>query len=593
MLLVLGVLAGRRLLQISADLRSAKRALDRVGTQVEAGSLADARAGLAEAQGLVAKANAALYQSPEIDLISWLPVARQNVDALKGSVGVAFTLVNGGRRILDASMPLADEAGDLEVPLREGAIPLDTVASVRDEVEALASALPGPEAKASERLLAGPIAELQRDVLAEAARRRDQFRGVAQGLGLLDDLAGGNGDRRYLIAVANTAEMRGAGGMVLSYGELSSSDGDFELGDFGAIDELLLAGPIPDDAVSLPENYLERWGGLGVTSLWRNATMSSDFTLVAPVLEAMYEQATGQAVDGVIQVDPDGLAAILRGIGPVLVPNVGLVDADNVVSLTLNEAYTLFPERDVRQEVLGDVAKEVFSVLVDGEYDSLRPLGESVFRAGIERHILFHTVHPEAQGETRFFGADGGLPEADLQDYVQLTVQNLSRNKLDYYVDSALTLRGVRDAGKVGDVTATVTISNQAPADGTNLYVFGPFNQQEVRGRYRGVVSLYVPNGTKLVGADVGSAAGPPTMFGEGDRTLVSFPVTLDAGESAEVNLYLTFAPRPPGAYEVLLVPSPRVRPTVVTVDLAADGRRVAATQTLTSPVRLTASAAA
>jgi hypothetical protein len=290
-------------------------------------------------------------------------------------------------------------------------------------------------------------------------------------------------------------------------------------------------------------------------------------------------------------VDPAGLAAILRGIGPVLVPNVGLVDADNVVSLTLNEAYTRFPERDARQEVLGDVAKEVFSVLVDGEYDSLRPLGESVFRAGIERHLLFHTVHPEAQGETRFFLADGALPAADLQDYVQLTVQNVSRNKLDYYVDSALTLRGSRDAGQAGDVTATVTVANQAPADGTNPYVFGPFNQQEVRGRYRGIVSLYVPNGTKLVGADVGPAAGPPTMYGEDDRTLVSFPVTLDAGQSVDVNLHLTLAPRPPGPYELLLVPSPRVRPTVVTVDVTADSHRLAATETLTSPVRLLAAA--
>src|SRR6187397_61176 len=69
-LLVLGVLAGRRLLQVSADLRDAKRSLDLVGTQVEDGALADARAGLVQAQGLVAKANSALYQSPEIDLIS-------------------------------------------------------------------------------------------------------------------------------------------------------------------------------------------------------------------------------------------------------------------------------------------------------------------------------------------------------------------------------------------------------------------------------------------------------------------------------------------------------------------------------------------
>ena len=49
-----------------------------------------------------------------------------------------------------------------------------------------------------------------------AAERQPQLDAVSRGLELLGDIAGTDAPQRFLIAVANTAEMRGGGGMILA-----------------------------------------------------------------------------------------------------------------------------------------------------------------------------------------------------------------------------------------------------------------------------------------------------------------------------------------------------------------------------------------
>lgn len=571
LLVVVGLLAAFRLAGVAADLRDARDRLVAVDADLEAGRLAPARDGLQAAQTALNRANGGIYGSVVLDLAGGLPVVSQNLVALRDSVAITLDLVNGGRRVLDAAAPLERPDGSIEVPLAQGALPLDVLEDVQVELEATAGALPGSAERPGGRFLLGPVADLQGDVYDEAIRRRDQLDTVGRAIALLTEMAGADGDRRYLIAVANTAEMRGTGGMILNYGVLESSDGTFRLGEFGEIDELLLDGPVE---VDLPADYLARWDGFNVTELWRNANVGADFTVVAPALEEMYSAATGQSVDGVIQIDPSGLAAVLAGTRPVEVPGLGPVDAANVVALTLNEAYTLFPDREARQEVLSDVAEEVFRTLLTGDYPSLRPLADSLVEAVAGRHLLVHASSPAAERQLRYFDVDGDLPKPSLVDALHLTVQNVSANKLDYYLDTTLEVSGRRPVGEVGEITAEVVLTNSAPPGGEPPYVFGPFDDDQVAGLYRGVVSLYVPTGTFLR-----SAGGDPTStaaaeFSEDGHTVVSFQVDVPAGETRRVALELGLPARGPDPYRLGLVPQPRVRPTqvVVALDLGRAG---------------------
>ncbi len=585
------------MLRISRDLEAARTLITQASAQIEQGELGPARANLAEAGKRLSSANSRLYNRPQYELLSWLPVVHQNLDALRDGVGQGLVMVNGGTRILEVTRPLENDAGRLDIPLVTGQIPIDAVSAALVEVQALAGRLPDVSEKPDSPLLLPPVRRLADTVYGEASGRRGQLFGVARGLELLHDVAGGNGDRRYLLAIANTAEMRGAGGMILSYGVLEMNGGVISLGEFGEIAELPVATAIDPEAAGIPPDFMRRWSALNPTSDWRNVTVGPDLQLVAPAMVSMYQEATGQSLDGIIQIDPAGLAAVLQGTGPVEVPDVGLVTAENVVDLTLNRAYVDFPDRDQRKEVLANVTEEVFRALVAGQFASLRPLGDALFAAAQERHVIMLTESVAAARQLRFFGADGVMPTAN-SEYLLLTVQNQSGNKLDYYLDTTVELVGERFAGIDGTAKATITIANTATAGQTvPEYVYGP--AEEVNGQidqpglYNGFVSLYLPPGTALTGSG-GDAVTGLDADTEAGRRVVSFPVSIPAGTTLRVTLDLVLPPRSPFPYSLAIVPVPRVRPTVYRVDFATSATtRAAIDQAVTRPVVVTDGSAA
>ena len=566
-LVVLGVAAALRLVAVADDLQEARDLLRAAGDQVEAGDLAGAQDGIVRAERLLVAADDRLRSSPELAVAGNLPVIDQNLTALRDTVGVALELTTGGERILAVAEPLQDPGGRLEVPLQGGGLPLDVLVEARREIGALLATLP-VAAEESSSLLVGPVRDAHRTVFAEVVERREQLDVLDRSLTLLNEIAGVDGPRRYLIAVANTAEMRGTGGMILSYGVLESDAGAFSLAAFGNIDELLLAQPVDPAVGLLSTDEAARWDGLAPTRLWRNANLVPDMAVVGPRLDAMYEAATGLPLDGVIQIDAGGLAAILRGIGPVEVPGFGRVGAGNVVDRVLNRAYVNNPRRNQRQELLADVAAATFDRLVAGDYPSLRRLAEALGEAAAARHVVLWSERPVAARVARSFGADGALPPADAADHTLLTVQNFSRNKLDYYLDSTLELSGTRPVGEPGALRATVTLANTVPGDVPSEYVLGgPQTGSGLEpGVYRGTASLYLPTGTTLVGSS--GAAAPPALLTEQGRTVVAFAVDLAPGAVAVVELDLRLDPLPAGAYELALVPVPRVRPTTVRIDI-------------------------
>src|SRR5439155_22590019 len=285
-LLLLGLVAGLKLVQVSRHLKRARSALVSAETAVRAGNLGLANKQLQLGTNEVLAANSTLHGSRSLAVAGVLPVVHQNLNSLRTSVGLVFQMANGGSQVLRAALPLQGPDGKLAVSLHAGQMPLNTVHAVQDRLEQLALKLPGSGDAPHTHLLLGPVRKLQDQVNREAVRRRQQFSTVASGLELMSDMAGANGPRHYLIAVANAAEMRGTGGMILSYGVLSGTGGRFTLDKFGPIDEIPL--PAPATLATTPD-YVTRFSDLGPTSLWRNANLGADFTTVAPVLESMYK----------------------------------------------------------------------------------------------------------------------------------------------------------------------------------------------------------------------------------------------------------------------------------------------------------------
>ena len=581
-LIGLGSLWGVRMLQVAHHLSSARRAVLAAESHVRGGNLHAARVDLETARSHLVPATDMLH-SVDLAGADLVPVIHQNLHALRQTVALVLELTEGGKHLLEAVRPLQDAGGKIELPIRAGQVPLPTANAVLQQLEQLTVELPGAAEVPHNRFVIGTVAHLQKQVYSEVARRRREFSNVEAAIAIITDMAGANGPRRYLIAVANEAEMRGTGGMILSYGVLSSSNGKFTLDRFGPIDDLALAAPAKVDD---PKDYLERFAPFGPTLLWRNATITADYATAVPIMEKMFTQATGLSVDGVIQVDSAGLGAILRGIGPVDVEGLGRLTADNVVPLTINEAYTKFPDRPVRQEFLGTAAQVIFRRLVSGDFGSLRPLADALAAAAIERHVIVRTNNEDTERILTQFGADGGLP-SDGTDFASLAIENFSANKLDYYLDTAMTITGSRPAGRLGHVRIQVTARNTAPPGGQPPYVFGPGAPGFAAGEYRGLAQVYLPTGSYLAGHGGDPSGLTPFVATDGGRTVISFDVDLAAGQGKTVFLDVVMPPRPPGPEAWELVPVPRVRPTTAVFDVGTGRGRIRWSGQLSRPLDL------
>jgi hypothetical protein len=559
-----GVIAVFHLISLEKKLETLGPTVDAAEVAAENGHIQTALNDLQQLQAQLSSVNSTLYNSPDLEMIGLLPVAHQNLAAIRDATSLSLQMIGGGEQILHAAAPLESPSGHLDLSLHGGQIPLATSQAIASALSQVAAELPASSNPPSNAWLVGKVRRGVDKVYAQAAKRRSQLQSVGSAVTLLDDIAGVNGPRRYLIAVSNTAEMRGSGGMVLSYGVLQSAGGKVSLVHVGGIDELSLARP--ETTAPFPADFMSQFGNLEPTQQWRNENLMSDFTVDAPVMEAMYTQATGQAVNGVIEVDPEGLADILSAIGPVQTPDLGTVTSANVVPLSLNLAYTLFPDRPVRQDYTEEAAKATFTKLTNGDFTSLRPLGTELLSAGKERHLLLYTDDHTDEAISASFGMAGGLPPA-ATPFTQLTVQNVGANKLDYYLQTSLVLHGTPPSEVGSRLSATITITNTAPrGTATPSYIFGSAQP----GAYNGLVTLYLPPGSGLLASHPDSSVtnGPAAITENGVRAII-FSVVVPAGGTSVVTLDLFAAPTPHKQSGYVYVPSPRVIPTTFTQQLS------------------------
>jgi uncharacterized protein DUF4012 len=555
-----GVQLERKLRTLPATLRAAT-------TDAEAGHLAAAQTELTKAENTLTGVNSELYNSLDFQVLGVVPGARQNLTALRAGVRLGLQMVGGGEEILKAAAPL-EINGQLSVPLRQGQLPLETVEAVQSAVEDVATTLPDAPTPPRGSLVLGPVKTAVDKLFVEAARRQAELQSVSASLRLVEDIAGASGDKRYLIAVANSAEMRGSGGMILSYGVLTSHAGKVTLVHVGPIDEIGLSGP--ETAAAFPADFTKAYGGLAPTSDWRNANLMSDFTVDAPVMQAMFDKATGQRVDGVIQIDSEGLAAVLAGVGPVTTPDLGTVTSANAVQVTLSTAYALFPERSNRQDYTGQLAQAAFQKLTSGAFSTLKPLGQALLDASHQRHVLMHADDPTDETAVRQLGFDGSLPPRR-SNFVQLTIQNFGANKLDYYLASSLVLNGARPSESGSVMTATIDLANTAQRGQTTPQeVFGPFLPSENAGEYYGLVTLYLPVGSFLRRSTVdASVTTNPVMGTQNGLQTVSYTVAIPAGSGSHVALRIFVPPTATPGRQIVVVPAPRVLPTHFVSDLS------------------------
>jgi hypothetical protein len=246
-----------------------------------------------------------------------------------------------------------------------------------------------------------------------------------------------------------------------------------------------------------PLDFRRRYSQFDVDRNWPNVNLSPDFPTVARVIADQYRQYSGDRVDGVIAIDPIGMAQLMRLTGPLTVPPWPVpLTTQNVPQITLHDEYVAFDSnRDQRIDFLGDVARDLFDALIGHGFNDLLRTGPVMHNLTASHRLQMWSRDAAAQLFFRRTDADGRVAPVKT-DAVMVTTQNAAGNKADFFLRRSMkydsTVRRAGDGVHI-DATLRITLRNGAPSSGDPRYVIGPFDARFRAGQNRLFLTAYSP----------------------------------------------------------------------------------------------------
>lgn len=338
-----------------------------------------------------------------------------------------------------------------------------------------------------------------RGQLAEVTGTLDAAADASQ---LLPPMLGHGSTRTYLLMIQNNAESRASGGIPGALAVLTLDEGKLSLGQQTSASQLGVmdvAVPVDAEQTQIFSTQLGRF--------MQDANLTPDFPTAARTAQSMWEQKTGQHVDGVLSIDPVTLGYLLQATGPVSVAapeNVGLagsglpveLNGTNVVQTLLSDVYAKIPQPQMQDAYFAEVAQQIFSALDGGRADA-KSLISGISRGATEGRVLVWSGLTDEQTIIGKYPLSGSISGPSVQPAQFGAYFNDGTGaKMDYYVRRTVQL--IKECPKDGyeEVTVRVTSTNTAPADAaTSLpaYVTGDANFGVPRGSVQTNILAYGP----------------------------------------------------------------------------------------------------
>jgi hypothetical protein len=358
------------------------------------------------------------------------------------------------------------------------------------------------------------------------------------------------GPTNLLLLAGNNAEMR-SGGMPLSAGIVELENGAIKVRRFVPTGKLFVKrGPVP-----VPRELRDLYGALAIGSEWRGTTVTPNFPAIGPVYSQMARSVGFGEVQAVMFVDVLALRAVISAIGPVDLDGVKY-DAKNIEQEVMNENYIRFPvpDSDVQAERY-DVQSRLGVAIFDALNTRPLKLGSLVSNlsaAGKGRHLLAWSQDPGLTMVWQRAGIDGALPQTSLM----VAMENISANKLDWYITPRVGLRTLKTTRKARRVELSVTFTN-TPRTRTSDVVEGILYDRThgmQDGEHRVLLLAYLPN----TAVDIASADPPFSVAGtDGGLKVVGFRYGVELGKTRTVKITFSI----PKGQVFTIIPSARAHP--------------------------------
>jgi hypothetical protein len=376
--------------------------------------------------------------------------------------------------------------------------------------------------------LFGPIDHL-RTVAQEAERRLDGP--VRAGLTIIQALPRivGTGTHRYLILLTNPGEERGGGGFIGAVGVVVFQNGQLASSNFmpSAFSDALVTNiPAPPPIEEIT----------GTNLILADSNWSPNFPTSAALATRFYTQATGEPVDGVINVDPVALSYVLQVVGSVQVPPYPQVVAATNTLLELNYIINQARPGDPGKAYLAPFGHAVVDAALKTPRAKWVALATALERGAAEEHIVLHFNDTQLEQLVTAAGIGGVLPSHPTGDAVLVADSNLSGTKGDLFVTRHFDLVATVNAQGHAQDRLTLTYHDPlevAPANAALLVNTG--------GLYEDYIRVYLPPSANFDDLKVSEGGAPavsesPEDFGvEGNRQWVSYDLILDVNQTTSV----------------------------------------------------------
>lgn len=471
--------------------------------------------------------------SADATLSSWVVAPARVLPILGPNIDAVGSLTHDAADVAEVTAAAADGADVDSLKFIDGRLDPRAVTNMKRPLE---------ESLVSVQALADTLDDAKRSpwLVSALTDRVDLMRGeiddaipdveaAVEAIGHADYLLGANRPRRFLVLFTTPVEARGRTGFPGNYAELVIDKGQLSMPVFGRVSELEQGGvPGPQRQLAQPPEYLTRYGRFDPEATWRNVPMTPDFATVALVSQQLYLQSTGRAIDGVLSVDPVGLAALLQYTGAVQVEGMSEpLDAQNAAQFLQLDQYVEFTDVSQRIDVLEQVARTTFERLTSADLPSPRALVESFDPVVDGGHVQFAPYDASTFLWLDTLGITGRLSEFE-GDTLAVTTSNAGGNKIDLFLERRLRYDVRWDpATKQVEGTITLALTNKAPSSGLPDYVIGNYINAPP-GTNRSFLSVYTPLAVEAARVD-------------------GQPASLEPGIELGRNVYSRFLDIPPG----------------------------------------------
>lgn len=462
------------------------------------GDAAAARSDFGEAEGDLATANSS-FGHPGYWLLERLPLIGSDARAAHLVAQAADGLASSGGDGVKIAEGLGTDGGDLGSSLLEGgrvrfdrlqeaALAMDPLLEEIIEADAILRRAPRPRF--------GVIRDavlLARERITGARTALERGRAVA---GVAEELFGGKGRKRYLLAFQAPSEARGSGGLFGLFAVLTVRDGAIEIGQITKPPKPLVASMAPEiTPVVAPDWFVTKYEA--EASLWNSSevNMSPHFPTVAEALLKMFEQIKPVDLDGVLSLDPHAFASLLPASGPIETPELGTVTAENAGRMIMRDSYTRITTNE-QERNFGILLDEFFTRLRSGDVAGpafLTGVGE----AASHGRLKFYVRDEDAAEALATARADGDFTSAGpMQQFVWHNSDSVS--KVDWFLHRTLeTVVRLQEDGSA-QVETRILLENKAP-DGPKSLLLGGAGEGYEPGQNRMRLDVLMPKGAELI----------------------------------------------------------------------------------------------